>query len=217
MLDESASGGRDLGSFLALLFAVVVAALASEFVVRAVLGGVRRRLVRRMDEALKFWPLPGLASLDALALAALWLVGNGLAATWFRGAGPQAQLAALIVQGVFFWRLYALGLRLFLRPNLAPARLVKVSNPEARTIYWRLSSVIAVVIAVRLALRLVTSLKASPDAVSAWQLTGGAIGLVVILWVAVSLRKPVSNWLGSLVPATGSHTIGRALARNWLI
>jgi hypothetical protein len=84
-LDESASSGRDLASFLALLCALVVAALGSEHVVRLAFDSVRRRLARRMVESLQFWPLIGLASLDALALAALWL-GFLLAALCARSA-----------------------------------------------------------------------------------------------------------------------------------
>ena len=72
-----------------------------------------------------FWPLIGIACLDALGVAAVWLVSYGLIGAWFPGSDEQARLAAAVLSGIFYWRLYMLAFRIFFRPGLSAARLVE--------------------------------------------------------------------------------------------
>ena len=101
LLDKSESGGRGLGAFFAMLCIAVAAALGTEALLRRALDGLRRRLAGYITDTTEFWPIFGLACLDALGLAAVWLVSYGLLGLWFRGSDEQARLAAAVVSGFF--------------------------------------------------------------------------------------------------------------------
>jgi hypothetical protein len=195
LLDKSESGGRGLGGFFAKLCIAVAAVLGSEALLRRALDGVRRRLAGYITDTTEFWPLFGLACLDVLGLAAVWLVSYGFLGLWFRGSDEQARLAAAVVSGVFFWRLYMFVFRIFFRPGLAAARLAKVDDSDGWAIYWWLSLVIASFIALRLVFRILTAIETPPEAISAWQLLTSVIGVGLLLSAAWSLRQPVATWL----------------------
>jgi hypothetical protein len=76
LLDKSESGGRGLSAFFAMLCIAVAAALGSEALLGRVLDGARRRLAGYITDTTEFWPIFGLACLDALGLAAVWLVSS---------------------------------------------------------------------------------------------------------------------------------------------
>ncbi len=216
LLDKSESGGRGLGAFFAMLSFAVAAALGSEALLRRVLVGVQRRLAGYITDTTDFWPLFGLACLDALGLAAVWLVSYGFLGIWFRGSDEQARLAAAVVSGVFFWRLYMFVFRIFLRPQLTAARLAKVDDADAWAIYWRLSAVIASIIAFRLIFRILSAITAPPEAISAWQLLTSLLAFGLFLWAAWNLRKPVGAWFTSMVTPTTEGQVELTIARNWL-
>ena len=169
LLDKSASGGRSLVAFLVTLLAAVAAALGSELLLRRALDGIRRRLAARLTGTMDFRPLIGLACLDALGVAAVWLVSYGLIGAWFPGSDEQARLAAAVLSGIFYWRLYMLAFRIFFRPALAAARLVKLSDADAWDVYRRLSAVIVTIISLRIVSRVLIAIKTPPEAISAWQ------------------------------------------------
>jgi small-conductance mechanosensitive channel len=213
ILDKSESGGRGLGAYFAMLCITVAAALGSEALLRRALDGVRRRLAGHITDTPGFWPLFGLACLDVLGLAAVWLVSYGFLGIWFRGSDEQARLAAAVVSGVFFWRLYMFAFRIFFRPRLAAARLAKVDDADAWAIYWRLSAVIASIIAFRLVLRILAAVKTPAEAISAWQLLTSFLALGLLLWAAWTLREPVAAWF---ITMTRARPLQLAIARNWL-
>jgi moderate conductance mechanosensitive channel len=217
LLDKSESGGRGLGAFFAMLCVAVAAALGSEALLRRALDGVRRRFAGSITDTTDFWPLFGLACLDALGLAAVWLVSYGFLGIWFQGSDEQARLAAAVVSGVFFWRLYMFVFRIFFRPRLAAARLAKVDDADAWAIYWRLSSVIASIITFRLVSRILAAIQAPPEARSAWQLLTSFLALGLLLWAAWQLRKPVAAWFTSMINTTEAGHLGLTVARNWLV
>jgi moderate conductance mechanosensitive channel len=217
LLDKSSIGGRGLGAFFAMLGVAVAAALGSEALLRRALDFVRHRLAGYITDTRDFWPLFGLACLDALGLAAVWLVSYGFLGIWFRGSDEQARLAAAVVSGVFFWRLYMFAFRIFFRPRLAAARLVKVDDADAWAIYWRLSSVIASIITLRLVSRILAAIQAPPEARSAWQLLTSFLALGLLLWAAWTLRKPVAAWFTGMISTTEAGHLGVTVARNWLV
>jgi moderate conductance mechanosensitive channel len=214
ILDKSENSGRGLGAFFAMLCIAVAAALGSEALLRKALDRVGQRFVAYITNTKAFWPFVALACLDALGLAAVWLVSYGFLGIWFRGSDEQARLAAAVVSGVFFWRFYMFVFRIFFRPRLAEARLAKVNDQDAWAIYWRLSAVILLIIMLRLVFRILTAIKAPPEALSAWQLTMSFIALGLLLWAAWSLRKPVAAWLASMASTTRAAL--RTIAWNWL-
>jgi moderate conductance mechanosensitive channel len=217
LLDKSGVGGRGLGAFLAMLYVAVAGALGSEALLRRGLDGVRRRLAGHITGTSDFWPFFGLTCLDALGLAAVWLVSYGFLGIWFRGSDEQARLAAAVVSGVFFWRLYMFAFRIFFRPRLAAARLVKVDDADAWAIYWRLSSVIASIITLRLVSRILAAIQAPSEARSAWQLLTSLLVLGLLLWSAWNLRQPVSAWFAGMISTTEAGHLEHTVARNWLV
>jgi moderate conductance mechanosensitive channel len=217
LIDKSESGGRGLGAFSVMLCVTVAAALGSEALLRRALDGVRRRLAGHITDTTDFSPLFGLACLDALGVAAVWLASYGFLGIWFQGSDEQARLAAAVVSGVFFWRFYMLVFRIFLRPQRTVARLVKVDEADASEIYWRLSAVIALIIAFRLISRILMAIQAPPEAISAWQLLTSFLVLGLFLWTAWNLRKPVAAWFIGMTNTTEPGHLGRTVARNWLV
>jgi small-conductance mechanosensitive channel len=215
LLDKSASGGRGLYAFFAMLCIAVAAALGSEASLRRALDGVRRRFAGSItDTTTALWPLFGLGCLDALGLAAVWLVSYGFLGLWFRGTDEQARLAAAAVSGVFFWRLYMFAFRIFFRPRLAAARLAKVDDSDGWAIYRWLSLVIASLIAFRLVFRILTAIETPPEAISAWELLTSVVGVSLLLSAAWSLRQPVAAWLAGM---TDVGHIAHTVAPNWLL
>jgi small-conductance mechanosensitive channel len=214
LLDKGESGGRGPGAFLAMLCIAVAAALGSEALLRRGLDGLRRRLALYITDTTEFWPLFGLACLDALGLVAVWLVSYGFLGLWFRGGDEQARLAAAAVSGVFFWRLYMFVFRIFFRPGLSAARLAKVDDSDGWVIYRWLSFVIASLIALRLVFRILTAIETPPDAISAWQLLMSVVGVGLLLWAAWSLRQPVAAWLTGM---TDVGHVAHTVTRNWLV
>jgi moderate conductance mechanosensitive channel len=217
ILDKSPSGGRGLGTFIAILCVAVGVALGCESVTRAAFAGTRRRLADHLSATTDFWPLLVLACLDALGVAAVWLVGYGFLGIWFTGTDEQARLAAGVVSVVAFWRLYMSLFRIFFRPELSAARLVKLGDADATAVYRRFTVVIGLILALRVVLRILTAISTPPEALSAWQVSTSFIAFGVLVWTARSLREPVAAWLGSLINPTRAGQLKLAIARNWFL
>jgi moderate conductance mechanosensitive channel len=217
LLDKSGSGGRGLGVFFAMLFVTVAVALGAEALLRRALDGVRRRLASHITKTADFWPLFGLVCLDALGLAAVWLVSYGCLGIWFQGSDEQARLAAAVVSGVFLWRFYMFAFRIFFRPGLQAARLATVDNADSWAIYWWLSAVIALIIGFRLISRILTAIQTPSEAISAWQLLTSFLVLGLFLWTAWNLRKPVATWFAGMSATTEPQHFGHTVAQNWLV
>ena len=125
LLDQRAGGGRGTATFLLLLGAVVVVAVAAEAVLRQLLHRLRARLASSAvpengTRSLLF--LGGLAVLDGLGVLVVWLVCNAATGAWFAGTTGQERLAAAVLAGIFSWRLYVLLFRVVLQPELPAAR-----------------------------------------------------------------------------------------------
>ncbi len=183
---------------------------------RQALDGARRRLAGYLTETSVFWPLVGIACLDALGVAAVGLVGYGFLGIWFQGSDEQARLAAAVVSVVFFWRLYMFVIRIFLRPQFAAARLAILDDADAGAIYGWVSAVVVLIMSFRLIFRILAAIKAPPEAISAWLLFTSCLGFSLLLLTAWSLQKPVQAWLSSLVNTAKSGHLRLWLARNWL-
>jgi moderate conductance mechanosensitive channel len=215
LLDESARGGRSLAAFLVALAVAIAAALGSEVLLRRVLNGIRLRLASRLAATTDFSPLIALACLDVLGVAAVWLVSYGLIGAWFPGSDGQARLAAAVLSGIFYWRLYMLAFQIFLRPRLSAARLVKLADRDAWDVYWRVSAVILSVIALRIVFRILVAIKTPPDAIAAWQVLTSFLGIAVLLWAAWRSRLPVTAWFSGMIENSRLGGFESALARHW--
>ena len=215
LLDEAPSGGRGLVAFLIALAVAIAAALGSEVLLQRVVNGIRLRLAARLAGTADFWPLIVLACLDVLGVAAVWLVSYGLIGAWFPGSDGQARLAAAVLSGIFYWRLYMLVFRIFLRPRLSAARLVKLADRDAWDVYWRVSAVILSMIALRIVFRVLVAIKTPPDAISAWQVLTSFLAIAVLLWAAWRSRLAVTSWFSGMIEKTRVGGFESALARHW--
>ena len=213
---DSSGGERRLLPFLLLMSGCIIAALAAQAGVPRLFAPLRRRLASRAAAAPGMPALPALLALlgiDALGLAAIWLVSYGATGIWFSDDEGQSHLAAAILIGLFAWRLYMFAFGIVLRPDLPGARLAAIDDGEARRLARNISIMLASLAGIRVILRIMVGIGSPEDAFSAGKLVANVIVASLFVWLLRSARRPVAAWLEDLA-AAGSM---RALARNWLI
>ena len=216
LLDQRAQGGRGSSTFLLLLCAVAVVAVAAEGILRLLLHGLRARLAANAGpeggvRSIGF--LAGLAVLDGLGVLAVWLICNAATGAWFNGTTGQDKLAAAVLAGIFAWRLYVLLFRVVLQPELPAARLCAAGNHEARTLYLRISAVMLVIVLMRILAQVLAAIGTPLDAMASFQVVGAMIYLAAFLWLAYRSRLAAQQWfggLGELAPVIG------VVGRKWI-
>ena len=216
LLDQRAQGGRGSSTFLLLLCAVAVVAVAAEGILRLLLRGLRTRLAANAGpeggvRSIGF--LAGLAVLDGLGVLAVWLICNAATGAWFTGTTGQDKLAAAVLAGIFAWRLYVLLFRVVLQPELPAARLCAAGNHEARTLYLRISAVMLVIVLMRILAQVLAAIGTPLDAMASFQVVGAMIYLAAFLWLAYRSRLAAQQWfggLGELAPVIG------VVGRKWI-
>ena len=215
-LDQSSQGGMGRRVFLLFLAAVVAVALAIEAALRRLWGGLRVRLAKGAvpGRGLRsLTPLGTLALLDGLGVTAVWLVGRASIALWFGGNSIQDRFAGALLFSILLWRLYALLLRIVLRPTLADARLCEMEDMAARRMYRLASALVLVAIMLRLLYYIVLAMGATPDAIAAGRVVTAPVLLTAMLWLVVRAREGARQWLGGLgrvAPVLGF------IGRNWV-
>lgn len=215
-LDQSAQGGMGRRVFLLLLAAVVAVALAIEPVLRWLLGGLRLRLAKGAvpERGLRSLAQLGiLALLDGLGVAAVWLVDRASVALWFGGTSIQDRFAAGFLFAIVLWRLYALLLRIVVRPTLADARLCEMEDMPARRLFRLASAFLLLAIMGRLLYYVELGMGATPDAIAAGRVVTAPVLLAAILWLVVGTREGARQWLGGLGRVT--PVVG-FIGRNWV-
>ncbi|HLM12620.1 MAG TPA: hypothetical protein VK362_09540, partial [Reyranella sp.] len=215
-LDESATGGRGAGSFLAALLAAVVAALAVEAIVRAFLARPKNRLATNAvpEKGMRSLTYLGLlALLDGLAVVGLLLASELALGAVFSGAGPQHQFAQAAMSFLLLWRINALGLRLIFRPDLAAARLCDMDDEAARRLYRSIVGVMFLFIFLRFMAAQLAPLSPSNDAIAAARLITSPIVLLAPLWLIVTVRTAAQQWLGGL---GRTARYAAFIGRHWL-
>ncbi len=201
LFDRSAQGGRGTGSFLLMLGAIVAVALAAEAALRRVLADLRSRLA--VMAAPQFgWrslgSLGGLAVLDGLGVAAVWLICHAATGAWFAGTTGQERLAAAVLTAIWEWRLFVLLFRVVLQPDLPAARLCAAGDNEARGMYLRISAVMLVMAVGRLLAAILRAMQTAPEAMAAFQIMAAVVYLAVFLWMAFGSRDAARQWFGDL-------------------
>jgi moderate conductance mechanosensitive channel len=220
-LDESGSGGRGLWRFLLMLVIASCATIGAEIMVRRALDGVRRRMEGRLA-AHEGWrailPLTGLMATDAIALAAVGLVGYGLLGAWFAVSDNQGKLAGAVLRGIFAWRLYMLAFRIVLRPDLKGARLAAMDDVGAVAVYDRFSTIVLVGVLLRtVLLPILLALQSPSEAIAAGQILGNVVVIGLFVWGAWASREPMASWLADLARVDGRRSMGEFLGRHWLV
>jgi moderate conductance mechanosensitive channel len=216
LLDQSAAGGRSTSIFLLLLGLVAVAALAAEAVLRAFMTRFRRHLATNAgpEQGLRsLMNLAALAVLDGLGVVAVWLICNAAIGAWFTGATGQDKLAAAILDGIFYWRLYVLLFLIILRPALPQARLCDVADHDARAMYARIELVMLAIILGRILGQVLMAIQTPIAAIGAYQVFATVIYVSAFVWLVRRSRAAAEQWLGGLgkvAPLAG------VIGRNWV-
>jgi len=216
LLDLSAKGGRSTSTFLLLLGVAAAAALAAEAILRAFMAQFRRRLAVNAgpEQGLRsLMHLGLLALLDGLGVLAVWVICNAAVGAWFTGPTGQDRLAAAILDGIFYWRLYVLLFLIVLRPALPQARLCEVDDHDARALYARIEVVMLAVILGRILGQVLQAIQTPQEAIGAYQVFCVVAYVTAFIWLVRSSRHAVAGWLGGLgrvAPLAG------AIGRNWV-
>jgi small-conductance mechanosensitive channel len=216
LLDQSAAGGRSTSTFLLLLGLVAVAAVVAEAVLRAFMTRFRLRLATNAvpEQGLRsLTNLVALAVLDGLGIVAVWLICNAAIGAWFAGPTGQDKLAAAILDGIFYWRLYVLLFLIVMRPALPQARLCEVTDHDARAMYARIELVMLMIILGRILGQVLVAIQTPIAALGAYQVFVVAIYVSVFVWLVRSSSAAAGQWLGGLGKV--APLIG-VIGRHWV-
>ncbi len=174
--------------------------LAAEAVLRAFMARFRHRLAGNVPEQglRSLANLAALAVLDGLGVLAVWLICNAAIGAWFTGATGQDKLAAAILDGIFYWRLYVLLFLIILRPALPQARLCEVADADARAMYARIELVMLMIILGRILGHVLMAIHTPVAALGAYQVIVTVIYVSTFIWLVRSSRDAAAQWLGGL-------------------
>jgi small-conductance mechanosensitive channel len=215
-LNDSSTGGRGTWSFLTALLAAMVAAVAVEAVLRAALTRLKIRLAPNAvpENGMRSLPYLGLLGLlDGLPVVGLWLTGEVALSAMLPGAGLQPQFAHAAMTVLLIWRVNALVLRLIFRPDLAAARLCDVDDHAARHLYRSIVGAQLLFIFLRFLAMQLAPFSPSDDAIAASRLITSPIVLAVPIWLIVTVKPAVQQWLGGL---GRSARYAAFIGRHWL-
>ena len=216
LLDESSRGGRNVRQFFLLLAVAAGVSLAAEPILRKTLSVFRRRLASGTA------PERGLASLvnlgllvmlDGLGVLAVWIIVTAALGVLFPGNTGQDRLAAAVLTGLFRWRLYVLGFRVLLQPDLPAARLCNIPDRDARVMYLWLSVVVFVMILATILTGVLAAIHTPPDGVSMARVIIAPLVVVVFLWFVVQSESAVRHWCNGLI---GAPRLYRFIGNHWI-
>ena len=211
-LDAADAGGRGLWAYLSLLAVTAAAALLAEAAVARLTLARRQALAQGFAASGGFWRVAALALLDALAFVALWAVAHLALGAVFANAGAQTQFAAVVLNGLVTWRMFMLLFRLFLRPDMAAARIAPVADESAR----RLLHLFGLAVAIWILARAWVDVLVAPGAVAAVVLTNCIIVVAAFMFAVIRTRHDIGDWLRGLIDESGrGRSAKAALARYW--
>ena len=216
-LDESSSGGRSTANFLSTLLATLAAALAVEAMLGAVLVRLKMRLAENAgpEKGMRSLAYLGLlALLDAFPVLGLWLAGQFALEMAFTGDGLQPHFAHAAIAALLIWRVYALVLRLIVRPDLPAARLCEIDDNASRHLYRSVAGILLFFIFFRFLASQQAAIGNAPDsAIAASRLVTSPMVLAVIVWLVITVNTPIQQWLGGL----GRHArFAGFIGRHWV-
>jgi len=221
VLDESPTGGSSTGRFFSILLVTLITALAVEATLRAVLTRLKVRLAANAapEKGVRSLIYLGLlALLDALPVLGLWLAGQLILTPSFTVAALQQRLAYTALTALLIWRVYALVMRLIVRPDLPAARLCEIDDSEAHHLYQRVLAVLLLIIFFRFMMSLLIAIATPDSAIAASRFVFTPIGLAALIWLVIASKKAAAQWLGGLgrvarfAAFIGRHWIGVAVS-----
>jgi small-conductance mechanosensitive channel len=211
-LDAADAGGRGLWAYLSLLAVTAAAALFAEAGVARLTAAKRHAVAQSFAANGGLWRVVALAFLDALSFVALWVVVHLALGAIFANAGTQTQFAALVLKALVTWRLFMLLFRLFLRPDLAAARIAPIADESAR----RLFHLFGIAVVFFILARVWVGVLVAPEAIAAVELTNSVVVVAIFIFAVIRTRHDIGYWLRGLI-ADGSRAQGAkvALAEHW--
>jgi small-conductance mechanosensitive channel len=218
-LDRSAVGGYTLWTFLGVLVLALLGAWFVEFAVYRLTSAPRARLINPSGDK-RLSAVTGLAILDGLAIAALFVTIHVALAMLFSDAAKTAQsalnmqqkVALLVLNGYLAWRLYLFIFRLFVRPDSAAVRIAPISDRSAALLMRLFALAVGVVIATRAFVAILVT----PGAIGAAILTNALIVPATYLYVALRGRAAIGEWFTGLVDPARPGQLKLVFARHWL-
>lgn len=212
----SMEGERPLGAYVALLLLACALVIGADALARLVTAPLRRRLAAHLQGWRGVGKLVLLALIDALGLLAAWLVSHGLLSVWFAGTLPQSRLASLVLISVFSWLLYMFVFRVALRPTLAPARLVEISDQDALGIFRAIGVAVAMVLLSRGITRVLVAIGSPAEVVSLAQIIESLIVVATFIGCAIRQRHAASRFFLSLSRRAEPHPVMAAISHHWI-
>lgn len=219
-LDESSTGGRGTWGFLTVLLAVTIAVVAVEMALRAALAPLKTRLAPNAiaENGLRSLGYLGLlALLDGLPVVGLLLASEFALNALFPATGLQPRFAHAALTMLLVWRVNSLVLRLVFRPDLAAARLCELDDRAARHLYGSIVGMMLLFTFLRFLSGQLVPFAPSDSAIAASRLITSPIALAVPVWLIVSVRADVQQWLAGLGRTAryagfiGRHWLGIAI------
>jgi small-conductance mechanosensitive channel len=153
---------------------------------------------------------------DGIGFLVVWLISDISIDLWFYVHNVQDRLAIDILCALFYWRLYVMIFRLFLRPDTPDARIAPVGNADASALYRRLAIVVLGFQTLSVVVPVLTALRATEEVVAAGRLAIDGILLGLLLYASVRSRDAVATWLAALGDPAKQTNWKARLARSWL-
>lgn len=219
-LDESSTGGSGTWGFLTVLLAITIAVVAVEKVLRAALAPLKTRVAPNAtpEKGMRSLGYLGLlALLDGLPVIGLWLTSEFALGALFPATGLQPQFAHAAMTMLMVWRVNSLVLRLVFRPDVSAARLCELDDRAARHLYGSIVGIMLLFIFLRFISGQIAAFAPSDSAIAASRLIASPILLALPIWLIVSVKADVEQWLGGLgrtaryAGLIGRHWLGIAI------
>lgn len=196
-----------------LLIGIVVAGLATEYLVRLLLRRLRESSFGGTSAIAGF---ARAALLDAAAVAALWIAGRLVVGQLGDGQSLPGRLGQQLLMVLIYWRAFNLLFRIWLQPDASTGRIAPVDDVTARRLMSALNLMIVLPLIADYQERALKLTGASAYAIEVANLVftvATALGLLAVVW---RWRHDMAVWLSAIVSEIG---IGRQLkldlARNW--
>jgi small-conductance mechanosensitive channel len=201
-----------------LLLGIVVAGLAVEYLVRRLLRPARARIWARHGHGSPLRAFLHAASLDALAVLALWVAARLVAGQVGDPQTVPGRVAHQMLMALIYWRGFNFVFRAWLHPNTPEGRIAPVDDATARRLLIGLNVVVVLPMLARQIVEFVTLTSASPTVVSSAVILYAPVIAVGLLYTVWYWRHDMAAWLSGMV---SEKDIFRALklsaAREWWV
>jgi small-conductance mechanosensitive channel len=206
-----------LGWMLQWLLITVVAGVAVEYAVRALLSRMRLRWRAATGTS---WTRRFLANaaLDAAGLAALIVFVYLASERWLPSGGPAADVGSKILTLFFIWRIFAVVLEIWFRPGDSECRVVAVDDADAKLLATALSLLILSYIVGDSWMYVQTMAGLPVSALEVAVLIDNFYSFVCDLTFIWFTRHAAARWLAALVePGDGLFNRAKLMLANcWL-